>query len=148
MLIGDNLASHISYEVIQKAIDEGILFVFLLPNSTHLCQPLDFSVFKPLKSSWSKVLKNDKKKHKGALQKSMFPQLLKTTLLNITNMQGNIKSGFKHTGMVPFNPEIILSKIPDKEDALEIGEAFMKPVVDLLHSTRLANSISIGYLPI
>lgn len=139
VLIGDNLASHISYDVIQKAIEEGISFVFLLPNSTHLCQPLDFSVFKPLKSSWSKVLKNDKKKHKGALQKSMFPRLLKETLDNITNMKENVQSGFKYTGMVPFNPDIVLTKIPDKDDVLEIGEAFLKPVVDLLHSTRSAS---------
>ena len=136
VLIGDNLASHISYDIIQKAIDEGISFVFLLPNSTHLCQPLDYSVFKPVKSSWANVLRDVKRKEKGALQKSMFPKLLKETLEGVVNMRANIISGFKHTGLMPFNPDMVLSKIPDKANAEALGHKYMIPVLELLHSTR------------
>ncbi|GLV37577.1 hypothetical protein CBL_20389 [Carabus blaptoides fortunei] len=49
LLIGDNLSSHLSECVIKKCEDNNIKFSFLLPNSTHLCQPLDVSFFGPLK---------------------------------------------------------------------------------------------------
>ena len=41
MLVGDNLRSHISLEVIDLCRKKDIQFVCLPPNSTHLTQPLD-----------------------------------------------------------------------------------------------------------
>lgn len=33
--------------------DKEIILVALYPNSTHVLQPLDVAIFKPLKQSWS-----------------------------------------------------------------------------------------------
>lgn len=49
VLIGDNLSSHISLRVIQECKQLNIPFVFLPPNSTHLCQPFDAAYFRPSK---------------------------------------------------------------------------------------------------
>jgi hypothetical protein len=49
VLIGDNLASHVSYTILEKCQQENIRFVFLPPNATHLCQPLDVAVFRSMK---------------------------------------------------------------------------------------------------
>lgn len=43
--IGDNLSSHVNARVIHACKPHNIRFVFLPPSSTHLCQPLDVSVF-------------------------------------------------------------------------------------------------------
>ncbi|KAG5896931.1 hypothetical protein JTB14_030484 [Gonioctena quinquepunctata] len=43
VLIGDNLASHLSLKVINKCLANDINFILLPPNSTHICQPLDVS---------------------------------------------------------------------------------------------------------
>jgi len=40
VLIGDNLAPHFTMPVIQAATENDIRFVNLVPNSTHLLQPL------------------------------------------------------------------------------------------------------------
>jgi len=62
VIIGDNLASHLSLAVIKLCETHNIRFVLLPPNATHLCQPLDFAFFCPLKGTWRKVLDEWKKK--------------------------------------------------------------------------------------
>lgn len=44
--------SHHSYKVIELCKENDIRFIFLASFSTHLTQPLDVSVFTPLKSAW------------------------------------------------------------------------------------------------
>lgn len=45
VLIGDNLASHISPWVIDECVKNKIRFVLLPPNSTGIRQPLDIAFF-------------------------------------------------------------------------------------------------------
>jgi len=61
VLIGDNLSSHLSEEVIGACEENNIAFVFLPANSTHLCQPLDVSFFGPMKAAWRPILQQWKK---------------------------------------------------------------------------------------
>jgi len=99
VLIGDNLASHLSINVINLCRTNGVKFVLLPPNSTHLCQPLDLAFFRPLKVAWRNVL--DKwKKNIGVLPKSEFPQMLKKALEAVQSPESNVKAGFKATGIV------------------------------------------------
>ena len=51
VLIGDNLSSHFTDEVLELCNDNNIVILFLPPNSTHLTQPLDVSFFRPLKTA-------------------------------------------------------------------------------------------------
>ena len=43
VLIGDNLSSHLSPEVVRLCEENNILFKFLVPNATHLVQPIDLA---------------------------------------------------------------------------------------------------------
>ena len=56
VLLGDNLASHFTPEVIQAAVDNNIEFVCLIPNSTHILQPLDVAVFRSVKVEWRRIM--------------------------------------------------------------------------------------------
>lgn len=49
LVIGDNLSSHLSFEIANLAENHNICLVFLPPNSTGLLQPLDVGVYAPLK---------------------------------------------------------------------------------------------------
>nr|CCA14821.1 PREDICTED: similar to ENSANGP00000028549 putative [Albugo laibachii Nc14] len=51
LLIYDGFASHYSKRIVEKAIEMKIILLLLPPNSTHILQPLDVSVFKPFKTS-------------------------------------------------------------------------------------------------
>ncbi|KAJ8942615.1 hypothetical protein NQ314_010024 [Rhamnusium bicolor] len=48
-LIGDNLFSNISYNVMKSCRKNDINFILLPPNATHLCQPLDVAFFCAIK---------------------------------------------------------------------------------------------------
>jgi len=68
-LILDGHTSHTSYEVIKAARDNNVELIRLPSHSTHMLQPLDLSVFGPLKTYWSTLVKNfeEKKKRKVSL---------------------------------------------------------------------------------
>lgn len=113
VLIGDNLASHISQNVILECQKNGIRFILLPPNSTHLTQPLDTSFFKPIKQSWRKTLGEWKKKNRGVIPKPEFPGLLKKTLDSIKDkLEDNIKSGFRGCGIIPLDSTQVLKRLP------------------------------------
>lgn len=116
VVIGDNLNSPFSLDVIQKCTDYNIKFVCLLANSTGLCQPLDVAVFRPLKIEWRSVLLSWKEKNRGVMPKHVFPRLLKQTLDNIENMGKNLKSGFEAAGIYPINEKRVLDRLPTQED--------------------------------
>ena len=54
VIIGDNLSSHVSPQVLEKCERNNIGFVLLAPNATHLLQPLDVSFFAPTKKNMAR----------------------------------------------------------------------------------------------
>lgn len=57
VLIGDNLAAHLSPTILQLCREHNIRFCFLPENSTHFLQPLDVGVFGPMKTHWREILR-------------------------------------------------------------------------------------------
>lgn len=113
-LIGDNLSSHFSTDIVEKCLEYDIAFICLPPNSTHLCQPLDVSLFGPLKSNWKTILNDYKVKNPNvsAVQKPKFPALFKRLLNAMNNtISINLISGFRTCGIVPLNREVVKSKL-------------------------------------
>lgn len=138
VIIGDNLASHITYRIIKKCKDEDIRFILLPPNATHLCQTLDVSVVRPLKLNWRQVIRKWKMKNRGALPKSVFPALLAQAIKLTEGMQANIISGFRATGISPLNRQKVLRSLPEAEEPSQenIVRQMLGPVIDLLQKHR------------
>lgn len=114
ILIGDNLASHISANILTKCEHNNIKFILLPPNSTHLLQPLDVGVYGPMKKSWRKVLTEWKKgpgKHYTNMPKQWFPYLLLGLRKELTNIDTLIVNAFAATGIYPLNKDRVLAKI-------------------------------------
>ena len=99
-LIGNNLGSHFSKAVVDACLQNN-MFITLVPNSTHLTQPLDITVFCPAKIHWRNILIRWRKESKtgGCIPKSHFPRLL-SSLFALLPLE-NLKSGFHATGMSP-----------------------------------------------
>lgn len=117
VLIGDNLSSHLNVDVLRECQRRNIRFVFLPPNTTQLTQPLDVSYFRPLKQAWRSILTKIKLEHPrlNCVEKNIFPQLLTDLIKKMEfNSAKNIRSGFKATGIYPFNPDAVYKKMPNE----------------------------------
>lgn len=133
IMIGDNLSSHLSINVIKKCEEANIEFKFLPPHSTHLCQPLDVSYFRPLKAIWRKRLTEWKLKNKGVLPKSVFPSLLKKALDSLQQKsETNIKAGFKATGIYPPNKNEVFKLLPQTAEVADEHAAITQSFMDII----------------
>lgn len=102
----DGHKSHITYEVSQLCNDNQIILYALHPNATHIIQPADVSVFKPLKNSWKKVV-NKWKSDTGnrVVTRAQFAPLLRIAMKAAT--PEIISNGFRKCGLYPFNVDAI-----------------------------------------
>ena len=137
VLIGDNLSSHINLSVIDKCRENNIAFISLVPNSTHLMQPLDIAYFHPMKVEWRKQIGTYKSSQNGAarpLSKDVFPSML-TQLVKELEHKGkeNMKAGFRKAGIYPLNRNEVLSRLPSTEASAtdEVSDSFIKHLEEL-----------------
>ena len=78
VLLVDSVSSHISMSAFENAKKNGILLYRIIPNATHLMQPLDKGVFGPLKQRWYQVVRAHSREHPGiAIGKETFSEKLK-----------------------------------------------------------------------
>lgn len=146
VLIGDNLSSHLSYNVVKMCKENNISFIFLPGNSTHLTQPLDIAFFRPLKIHWRNILTTWKQGGGAKLAtvpKNVFPTLLKKLLNQIDQTSvKNLKNGFRKAGLYPINKQQVLQKLPkvpsQNEDLSLVSDIFL----DYLKQMRYGDEAS------
>lgn len=123
----DNHESHVSLEVISFAKENGIILLTIPPHTSHKLQPLDRTVFGPLKSFFNTACDNWMISHPGRT----------LTIYEIAECLGNafplaftprnIQNGFKTTGIWPYNKDIftedeyLSSYVTDRELYLHIA---------------------------
>jgi len=136
VLVGDNLASHINADVIKACRENQIEFVCLPPNSTDKLQPLDVTVFSPLKNFWRAALAAYKAKHPTicGISKTEFPSLLKQ-VLDQADLGRLLPVGFEKCGLLPVSVEKAWGRIPDKE--MEVDTERMKELMDSTFGEKL-----------
>jgi hypothetical protein len=80
------------------------------PHSSHLLQPLDVACFAPLKRSYGNSISALVRNHIHHISKETFLPAFKAAY-NLTFTEENACAGFRGAGLVPFNPEAVLSKL-------------------------------------
>jgi hypothetical protein len=104
----------------------GLDIVSLPSHTSHALQPLDVSCFKPFKTAFRQIrdswtlLNKGKKVEKQDLCEWTAKAMKKA--LSIIN----IKSGFKKTGIWPFNPEAVTKQMGPSE-GFEEGQPGFDP---------------------
>lgn len=102
ILFLDGHSSHITIHLHSFCVEHKIILVALPPNATHLMQPLDVSVFRPLKKDWKYTVRHWRIEHNGEeICKENFCKAVHEVIFKGT-LQKSIKSGFRATGLYPF----------------------------------------------
>jgi DDE superfamily endonuclease len=110
LLICDGHDSHIAASWIAHCMRNNIILMVLPPHSSHLTQPLDVGVFKPLKTLMASAIE--------PLVSTELHRILKAEWLSafVEAHDGafsiqNIQSGFCGTGIMPFNPSKVIDRV-------------------------------------
>ena len=80
------------------------------PHSSHLLQPLDVGCFSSLKKAYGRQVESLMRNHINHITKLEFLPCFKGAFFASIS-KSNIQGGFRGAGLVPFNPEAVLSKL-------------------------------------
>lgn len=101
------------------AREEEVVIFCLPPHTTQDSQPLDTSVFGPLKRHWTDVCHKRLQSNPGmVISKYNFSEVFSEAWMKALT-PGNIVSGFKKCGIYPFNRDAI----PVSEEAMSTDES-------------------------
>jgi len=128
----DGYSSHITANVIAYCIEHTIDLLILPPHTSHVLQPLDVSVFSPLKRALAAETDAASR-----LDSSRIPRIEWTSMYIRAREQAfrssNILSGWKATGLSPLSPITVFEKLPVQPgtQALEQHNATLYTGLDL-----------------
>ncbi|OBS15737.1 hypothetical protein FPOA_13465 [Fusarium poae] len=110
LLILDGHESHHSADFEAYCKEKKIILLCMPPNSSHLLQPLDFGCFGPLKKAHGREIEHLMRRCITHITKvTFFPAFYAAHQAAIT--ESNIKGGFGGAGLVPFDPESVISRL-------------------------------------
>lgn len=107
VLYVDGHSSHLTIELSDFCVENNIELIALLPNATHLMQPLDVAFFRALKKAYKDAVRNWRLANNGeSLTKVHFASVLKTAIdtLDVIKISEN---GFMRCGLKPFSEKAI-----------------------------------------
>lgn len=110
MLVLDGHDSHESAAFQDYCKTHNIIIVSLPPHFSHLTQPLDVGCFSVLKRSYSRQIEDFIKAHINHITKVEFFIAFKAAYTQSITPQ-NAVAGFRGAGLIPFNPQAVLSKL-------------------------------------
>ncbi|KAI8509497.1 hypothetical protein Bbelb_133450 [Branchiostoma belcheri] len=107
LLVVDQHSSHLSLKVLKTAMEQKIIIYGLPPHTSHFTQPLDVTVFSSLKTKWATTLESlQAADTRFQVRKTTFPKIF-ASVQDLTFTPENIKSGFKKTGILPYDKSAV-----------------------------------------
>ena len=133
LLLLDGYSSHYQPAVVRKAATSEVILFCLPPHVTHLAQPLDKTVFSPLKTTWHEECQLYTINNPGrVVTRFNFMSLFSKAWLKAMD-PSNIISGFRSTGIYPLDRNAI--HVPALDEESEDQES-------------LATSSGLAYIPL
>lgn len=117
LLIFDGFESHIDLKLIEFCLEHHILPFCLPAHTSHVLQPLDVGVFSALEQYYGQEVN----KLRIPIDKNNFPNLLAHARRKAFS-QKNIASGFRTTGITPYNPPTILNSLSLPEPTINFKQ--------------------------
>ena len=129
LLILDGHGSHITASFIAGCINYNIDLLVLPPHTSHILQPLDISLFAPLKRALAIETDTTSRIDSGRISRVEWTESY-IRAREKAFISTNILSGWRATGLYPLSPITILETLP----ALEVSTLFT-PTTPTISST-------------
>ena len=113
LLILDGHESHCSIEFIEICAEHNVVLLCLPPHTADKLQPLDAYLFKPLGTYYSNLIAEHGQFGGTWVDRKDFIPCYQQARRSIFTPR-NILSGFAATGLVPFDKEIVIQKLPPR----------------------------------
>jgi len=110
LLVLDGHESHTSAEFEAYCKSHNIVTISLPPHSSHLTQPLDVGCFSVLKRFYGCEIDMFIKSHINHITKVEFFLAFHNAYIKTMTAE-NIMAGFRGAGLIPHNPQAVLSKL-------------------------------------
>jgi hypothetical protein len=113
LLILDRHESHHSADFEVYCKENKIITLCMPAHSSHILQPLDVGCFSPLKQAFGRQIEKKMRAGTSHISKEdFFPAFYAAFQESMT--EKNIRGGFRGAGLVPLNPESVISKLDVK----------------------------------
>jgi hypothetical protein len=112
LLVCDGHGSHVGAKTIAFSMQHDIELVLMPPHSSHLCQPLDVSVFSSLKRAMTNEMDKIMRYGVPTIKKFEWADAYRIARPKAFT-ESNIKSGWSGTGLIPFNRRRVTLRLPD-----------------------------------
>ena len=110
LLILDGHESHHSDKFEEYCKEHNIVTLCMPPHSSHLLQPLDVGCFGPLKKAYSRQIEDLMRQQITYITKEDFIPVFRAAF-KVSLTESNIQGGFRGAGLVPFDPERVISTL-------------------------------------
>ncbi|CAG5051853.1 unnamed protein product [Parnassius apollo] len=110
MLIMDSHASHIAPKILDYAKSHQIILFTMPAHTSHILQPLDVGVFRPLKAAWRAELQNYKVNNPTSVPTRFDFHKFLTPVYEQCFTPTNIRAGFRKAGIYPINKNAVCSE--------------------------------------
>ena len=110
LLILDGHSSHHSTQFELYCQENNIITLCMPAHSSHILQPLDISCFGPLKKAYGRQIEDLMKASITHITKEDFLPAFYTAFHDSMTKE-NIQGGFRGAGIIPFDPERVISTL-------------------------------------
>ena len=113
LLFLDGHESHHSTDFELYCKDNNIITLCMPPHSSHILQPLDVGCFGPLKQAYGRQIEKKMRAGTSHITKDdFFPAFFAAFQDAMT--EKNVQGGFRGAGLVPLDPESVISRLDVK----------------------------------
>src|SRR5438874_2619728 len=123
----DGYGSHLTPQFIEYATSHKIQLFVLLPYTTHFFQLLDVGYFQSLKWYHGKYLDFALRTGAKDITKTDFFATI-AWVRQETFRLGTIRSGWRRSGIFPFNPQLVLDELERQEVEENAAVASYRPL--------------------
>ena len=122
ILTWDGFGTHESIEVLEFCFENNIILCRMPSHTSHKLQPCDVAVFSPLKAAYRDEVERLERGGVGTIGKEHFTYLYSRARERALT-PSNIKAGFRASGLIPFDPNRVLTDTPKPPTELSVPSA-------------------------